>query len=390
MIFAIRGDVASDMGAQFHLTDAQLGAIWSPAFWAFTVSIFMTGALVDAVGLRALHVSSAVGYLIGLALVLAAPHPTGPVVSIFSETGPLLLYCGFFIMGLSQGVVEGVINPLVASIYPDEKTRKLNMLHAWWPGGLIIGGLLAVALTSWFHASWQIKLASIFVPAVAYLLLAMVTEYPPTERAASNITTAQMWREAGRPMFLILFACMWLTTAAEVGPNQWFPKIMGDLVPQMQGVLFLVYTAGLAFVLRFYFSGWAHDSPIRTMLICSAMTAVGLVWLGALKPGTSPLLALAPATLFGFGTTYFWPTMLGVTSEQIPRGGALLINLMGGAGYLAIAILVPLMGVWQDKYGAGAALQYVAVLPAILVVVFSGFLMYFKAQGGYKAQTLAG
>ena len=79
--------------------------------------------------------------------MLVAPHPTAPVASIFSETGTTLLYAGFFVMGLSQGLVEGVINPLVATIYSDQKTKRLNMLHAWWPGGQVIGGLLAVAMT---------------------------------------------------------------------------------------------------------------------------------------------------------------------------------------------------------------------------------------------------
>ena len=147
MVFAIRGDVAGPMSSAFQITNEQMGLIFSPAFWAFTISIFISGALVDVIGMRALHVLSAIGYFLGVGLVLVAPHPTAPVASIFSETGTTLLYAGFFVMGLSQGLVEGVINPLVATIYSDQKTKRLNMLHAWWPGGQVIGGLLAVAMT---------------------------------------------------------------------------------------------------------------------------------------------------------------------------------------------------------------------------------------------------
>ena len=161
MVFAIRGDVAGPMSSAFQITNEQMGLIFSPAFWAFTISIFISGALVDMVGMRALHVLSAIGYFIGVGLVLVAPHPTAPVASIFSETGTTLLYAGFFVMGLSQGLVEGVINPLVATIYSDQKTKRLNMLHAWWPGGQVIGGLLAVAMTQAFGASWQLKLVTI-------------------------------------------------------------------------------------------------------------------------------------------------------------------------------------------------------------------------------------
>src|SRR6476469_10521431 len=173
MVFAIRGDVAGPMSSAFHLTNEQLGLVFSPAFWAFAVAIFISGALVDLVGMRALHVLSAIGYFIGVGLVLVAPHPTAPVASIFSETGTTLLYAGFFVMGLSQGLVEGVINPLVATIYSGEKTKWLNRLHAWWPGGQIIGGLLAVAMTQIFNASWQLKLATILLPAAVYLVMAL-------------------------------------------------------------------------------------------------------------------------------------------------------------------------------------------------------------------------
>ncbi|HEX9368025.1 MAG TPA: MFS transporter [Vicinamibacterales bacterium] len=389
MVFAIRGDVAGPMSAAFRITNEQMGLIFSPAFWAFTIAIFISGALVDMVGMRALHILSAIGYFVGIGLVLLAPHPTAQVASIFDNTGTTLLYAGFLVMGLSQGLVEGVINPLVATIYSDQKTKRLNMLHAWWPGGMVIGGLLAVALTQAIDASWQLKLGTILVPAAIYLGMALTMAYPQTERVASNISTSAMWQEAAKPLFLLLFVCMWMTAAAELGPDQWFPIVMGALVPKLQGVLFLVYTAGLMFVLRTFGSGIAHKNPIGTLFVCSVLTGLGLYWLGSLQPGTSALVAFAAATLFGVGKSYFWPTMIGVTAEQFPRGGALLISLMGGAGMLSVAVALPLMGARIDKLGPAAALQMVAVLGAILAVIFGGLFLYFKARGGYRAIQLA-
>ena len=76
-----------------------------------------------------------------------------------------------------------MINPLVATIYSDQKTKRLNMLHAWWPGGQVIGGLLAVAMSA-FGASWQLKLVTILIPAAVYLFMAFALEYPQTERVA--------------------------------------------------------------------------------------------------------------------------------------------------------------------------------------------------------------
>jgi MFS family permease len=385
MVFAIRGDVETAMSATFQLTKGQMGTIWSPAFWAFTISIFISGALVDMVGLRSLHILSALGYFVGVGLVLLAPHPTAPVDAIFAHTGTTMLYAGFFVMGLSQGLVEGVINPLVATIYSDQKTKWLNRLHAWWPGGMVIGGLLAVAMTQGFNASWQLKLATILVPAAVYLAMAVSMSYPATERVASNVPASEMWAQTAKPLFLLLFICMWMTAAAELGPDQWFPTVMSALVPQLQGVLFLVYTAGLMFVLRTVGSGIAHKNPIGTLFVCSILTAIGLYWLGSLQPGTGALVAFAAATIFAVGKSYFWPTMIGVTAEQFPRGGALLISLIGGTGMLSVAVALPIMGARIDSLGPAAALRMVAVLGVILAFIFGGLFVYFKARGGYRA-----
>src|SRR5205085_2824641 len=271
-----------------------------------------------------------------------------------------------------------------ATVY-EEKTKWLNRLHAWWPGGLVIGGLLAVAMTSAFNASWQLKLVTILIPAAVCLVMAMTMPYPQTERVASNISTGEMWAQIAKPLFIILFISMWMTAAAELGPDQWFPTVMTALVPQLQGVLFLVYTAGLMFLLRTFGSGIAHKSPIGTLLVCSALTGVGLYWLGSLHPGASAIVAFTAATVFAVGKTYLWPTMLGVTAEQFPRGGALGISLMGGAGMLSVAVALPIMGAKMDALGPAAALQMMAVLGAILVVIFAAMWFWFKSRGGYAA-----
>ena len=389
MSFAIRGDVANDIAAAFHITNEQFGLVLSPAFWAFAVAIVAGGAIVDWIGMRALHVLSAVGYFVGVVLIVLAPRPDATVVSLFDHAGTLMLYAGFLVMGLSQGLVEAIINPLVVTIYSGEKIKKLAALHAWWPGGQIIGGLIAVFMTTTLQASWQWKLTTILVPAGIYLAMAMMNRYPQTERVASNVTGGEMWREALRPLFILFFFCNAMTSAAELGPSQWFPKVMGDLIPQMQGVLFLVYTAGLMFVLRTFFSDFAQKAPLGTLIVCSVLTFTGLYWLGSLQPGGSAFVAFLAATLFGVGTTYFVPTMLGMASEQLPRGGALLMSLMGGAGMLSVAFALPLMGARIDQAGGGAALQFMSWLGAVLAVVFVGLWLYFRSRGGYRVVRLS-
>ena len=135
MVFAIRGDVAGPMSAAFHITNEQMGMVFSPAFFAFTLAIFITGNLIDIVGMRVLHALSAIGFILGVALVTLAPHPDGPVASLFAHPGTAMLFIGFFLFGLSHGLVEGVINPLLATLYSSEKTKRIVACHAWWPAG---------------------------------------------------------------------------------------------------------------------------------------------------------------------------------------------------------------------------------------------------------------
>jgi hypothetical protein len=291
-------------------------------------------------------------------------------------------------MGLSQGLVECVINPLTVSIYPTEKTRRLVMLHAWWPGGQIVGGLLTVLMTSVAHAGWQTKLALIAVPAAVYLVMALSVAYPPTERVASNVSTAEMWRQIATPLFVLLFFCNGMAAAVELGPDQWFPKVMGDLIPQMQGVVFLIFTAGLMFLIRTFGSGISQRSPLGTLITCSVLSFIGLYWLGSLRPGDSAAVAFMAATIFGVGKTYFSPTLMGVLSEQLPRGGALVMSVMGSAGMLSAAIALPYMGAKIDRYGGGAALQMMSWLGAILAVAFTGLWLFYKSRGGYRVVRL--
>ena len=191
-----------------------------------------------------------------------------------------------------------------------------------------------------------------------------------------------MFREMFRPMFLLWFVCMWLTAATELGPAQWVSSVMSQ-VAHMQGVLILVYTSGIMFVLRFFAGPLAHRlSPLGLLTLCAILSGIGLF---ALSNANTPALAFAAATIFGVGVSYFWPTMLGVTSERFPRGGPLLMAIVGGAGMLSAAFILPIMGRWYDQYGAAAAFRYVAVLPVLLTFIFGGLYLYYRARGGYKA-----
>lgn len=383
MVFSIRGDILDALGRDFHLTKEQLGLLLSPAFWGFTVSIMIGGTLVDYFGMRNLLLLSASGYVVSVLTILFAPR---------SDAGFFVLYGAMLMLGLAQGLVEGVINPLCATLYPKDKTHRFNILHAWWPGGLIIGGLLAFAITKAMGLDqpvpaavatlgWRLKLSLILIPAITFAAMVVGQEFPKTERLAAGISNKVMARETLRPMFLLWFALMWLTASTELGPDQWIGSVITNLTG-MQGILVLIYTAGVVFLFRSFGAGMTHRmSPIGLLVLASIFSAVGLYGLGAAR---QPVMVFAAATIFGAGTSYFWPVMLGVTSEQFPKTGPLGLAIMGGTGQLATAFILPVMGRWYDTSGAQAAFQYVAVLPVVLTVVFSILFLRYRAMGGYK------
>jgi MFS family permease len=383
LVFAIRGDIEAPLREAFHLTAEQMGLIWGPAFFGFTASVFISAFVVDLVGMRRLYLLSGFGFLSSLVVILLAPHPNASSSSIFAHTGTTMLYVGFLMMGLSQGLVEGVVNPLVSSMYSDEKTTKLNALHAWWPAGMIIGGLAALGLTQ-VNAAWQVKLSVIAIPTLTYMALSWTQTFPPTERAASRIPAKEMMKESINPLFMLLFCFMWLTAITELGADQWFPSMMKQLTG-LDGIMFLVYTAGLVFIMRTTIGRLVHKSPFFALTGCSVLCAIGLWMLGSLHRGDSVILAIIAATFFGIGKSLFWPTMLGVTSERFPKGGPLCLGLTGGGGFLSIAIALPIIGRNLDQLGPNGAMKALATLPALLVIGFTAIYLLFRMRGGYKA-----
>lgn len=368
MVFSIRTAVMDDLGAHFHVDKELVGIFAGNAFLGFAAAIIVGGPLCDALGMRSLLTVAWLLHLSGVLLTIAAPTYG-------------VLRSATFIIGLGNGLVEGVINPLIATVYADEKTHRLNMLHAWWPGGLIVGGLSAYALTE-LGFGWKIKMGLILIPAMIYGGMAVGQRFPPTERAASGVSAPAMVREAVRPIFLLLAFCMVLTAITELGPNQWMESVLRKTA-HTPGILVLVYISGLMFLMRFFAGPVAQRiSPVALMLACSGLAGAGLF---ALSYAYNASTAFTAATIFGIGVSYFWPTMLAITSEQFPRGGALLLSLMGAIGNIAVDRALPVMGRIYDRFGAAQAFRFVTVAPAVLVCIFGALSAYYRTRGGYRA-----
>lgn len=368
MVFSVRAAILDDLGAQFQVNKQLVGIFAGKAFLGFAAAILIGGPLCDALGMRALLFVACFLHLAGVLLTIFAPSYG-------------VLESATFIVGLGNGLVEAVINPLIATVYAEVKTQKLNVLHAWWPGGLIIGGLAPYALTR-LGLGWRTKMATILIPAIIYGLMIVGQKFPPTERVASGVSAGEMFREAIRPMFLLSASCMVLTAATELAPNQWMESVLRNIA-HTPGILVLVYISGLMFVMRNFAGTIARRiSPIGLMLGCSALSGIGLF---ALSYAYNAFTAFAAATVFAAGVCYFWPTMLAITSERFPKGGALLLSVMGAIGNIAVYFALPLMGRIYDRYGAAQSFRHVTVAPVVLVFVFGVMFLYYKAHGGYRA-----
>ena len=406
MSFALRGGAAGVWATTFHLTNEQVGWVNSTAFWGFTVAMIFGGPLCDVIGLGRILGIAFVGHLIGIFLTIFAWNYGS-------------LYAGTLIFGIANGSVEAACNPLIAALYPNDKTTRLNQFHVWFPGGIVIGGVLA-DLFGRIGWGWQIQFASMLIPLVIYGFMFIGQKFPKTERVESGVSTGGMVSACFHPIFIIMVICMLMTAATEFGPEQWIPNILSNAgVP---GLLVLAWITGLMAVGRQFAGALVHRlHPIGMLLLSAALSAIGLY---ALSHSSGAML-FASATIFAFGVCFFWPTMLGFVNENYPNTGALGLAIMGGAGMLSSSYVVPLVGRWYDsgiaaRLGTGettaslsaatdpntvahwsqiqadaglAAMQRVAILPVILFVVFLLIYLLRKksppVRAGQPAQTTA-
>jgi MFS family permease len=372
MSFAIRGDIMGELELAFGLDKVQLGWISGAAFWGFGLSILFGGTLCDLLGMGRLLKLAAVGHIAGVLLTVFATDFT-------------MLFAATVVIGIANGFVEAGINPLIATLYRDDKTARLVKLHAWFPGGIVVGGVLAFAFTQ-FGLGWQAKMLLMLVPSAIYAAMFFAQGFPETERKAAGVSTGAMYRELRRPLFLVVFACMWLTAATELGPGQWVSNIFNEVMHStlQAGVLLLVWINGIMYALRQFGGGLAHRlSPVTLVAVTAPIAALGLWLFGR---ADTPVLAFAAAALLAVGTAFWWPTMLGLTSERFPRGGALALAVVGAAGAFSTALAGPVMGWINNTYGAANVLPVWAVLPVAIALIFGILHWVDRARGGYRIE----
>ena len=408
--FAVRANIAPNLQAEIYdkidlaNSAAMVGEALGITFTGFALTLLFGSALVDLVGMKRMLLLSALGYVAGsLGLLAATMMPVGPAVESV-VLGSLLL------TGLGWGAVEAASNPMIAALYPEEKTHRLNILHAWWPAGIVVGGLLGVAITA-VGIPWEVNMFVLLLPALVLAWMVASSAFPETERVAAGVSYGEMFAElVRRPLFWVFWACMFLTAAAELAPGQWVNIALSNIVG-MQGILLLVYVSALMFVMR-HFAGPIVEriSSVGLMFVSCLAAGIGLYLLSL---ADSPALAFAAATVWGIGVCYLWPTMLAIVSERFPRGGALAMGLMGFAGGMSIQFVLPQMGAIFDaakaeaaggagklaalspeameevvRYASVESFQSVAIVPILLLPVFGIIWLVDRRNGGHQPEVI--
>jgi MFS family permease len=471
----------------FGLDKVAVGELQGAGIWPFGVSIIIFSLFIDRIGYKVAMVFSFASYLIYIALAFTAYQTihgvTGDALVAAQKHGHQLLYWGSIILGLGNGSVEAYANPIVATMFNTDKAKWLNRLHAGWPGGLIVGGLCTIAFAS--NPDWRLTLGLILIPAFIFFFILVSLKFPKSEREQAGISYVTMLKELGmfgalvgfglvfaqlgqvfgwgsgvvwgltgavvvvfaavtksfgRLLLAFLIIIMMPQATTELGTNGWITALMEDPMKAAgyNSAWVLVYTSAIMLVLRFCAGPLIHKfSPPGLLLTCSALAALGITALShTAHAGTGTIFAAA--TIFGVGITFCWPTILGLTSEQCPKGGALTLNAMGGIGMLAVGILgAPFLGYMQESsttqqlratnpalyqqvavkndYLLGAyeaidpvksaaitdaksradlqaattagkfsALGKMAMFPVFTFACYLGLIAYFKSRGGYK------
>lgn len=485
------------LGADFNIDKGTIGALKGAGVWPFAISIILFSLIIDRIGYKVAMLFSFVCYVIYATMAFmaygAVQGVTGDALIAAQKSGYNLLYWGSVILGLGNGTVEAFINPVVATMFNKDKTKWLNILHAGWPGGLVFGGLCTIAMADIAkNGDWRIVLSLVLVPAIIYLIMLIGAKFPMNEREQAGVSYVQMLSEFGVfgafVAFALIFAQLeqvpelsslfswsayskWIYTAivagifgvvtksfgrgllafmiiimgplatTEIGTDGWISSLMEEPMKHAGANpgWVLVYTSAIMMVLRFFAGPIVHAlSPIGLLIGSAVLAIAGLTALSMTGSSGLTIIFLA-ATLYGIGKTFFWPTMLGITAEQSPKGGALTLNAISGIGMLAVGILgFPFIGSLQEdtttkmltekkpalvqqisvekKYVLGAykavdptkaaavtdqadkdaiaeatkagqftALGKMAMFPAFMLLCYIGMFLFFKARGGYKA-----
>jgi len=389
--FALRGGIFGAWASEYGFTASQLGAIGGAGFSGFCFGIIIGGVIVDKIGYGKLVAVALLGHILSAFVTFGASTP---------ENAYGFLYWGMFIFAFANGTLEAVANPLVATIFPKQRTHYLNILHASWPLGMVVGAVASYLLGSVMGLGWKGQLAFYLVPTIAYAVMFMGQTFPKSEAAEKGASFTEMFKDVGilgaavavylfslflgSPMIFdnqnigwavggvlliavglitrfsfgsillfVLFITHALVGAVELGTDSWIEAITGNLFTAEQGKMLFIWTSAIMFGLRFcahFIETKLGLSPIGILVVSALLAFGGLQLASGMDSFAVALVALG---IYALGKTFFWPTMLAVVGDRFPRSGAVAMSIMGGIGMLSAGLIGgPGLGYAKDRFTA--------------------------------------
>lgn len=392
--FGIRGGILANWGAEFGFNASQLGEIGGAGFTGFCFGIIIGGVIVDKIGYGKLVFAAFAFHVLSAFVTFAASSGQE------TQTAFNFLKWGTFIFAIANGTLEAVANPLVATLFPKNRTHYLNILHASWPAGMVVGGLIGWTMGDSF--SWKVQLALFLVPTAIYGFMFLGQSMPKSEASQKGLSFGEMYKDVGilgsivvcfvlylffgslgistmlagglaivllflsgyvskfsvgAWLIFVLFLTHALVGAVELGTDGWIQNITGNILTPGEGKILFVFTSLVMFALRFcadFIEKKLKLSPIGILLVCSILAIVGLNLVSGITTFMGAMLAL---TVYALGKTFFWPTMLAVVGDRFPRTGAVAMSIMGGIGMMSAGLIgSPGLGYAKDRF-SGEALQ---------------------------------
>ena len=434
--FAIRGGIFDNWAKEFGFTGAQLGAIGGMGFNGFCFGIIIGGVVVDKIGYGKLV---AVAFLLHIVSALVA---FGAMDGMSAQTAFLWLWTGTFLFAMANGTLEAVANPLVATLFPENRAHYLNILHASWPAGLVVGALIHMGLAG---QSWKIQLGCFLIPSAVYGFLFLGQKFPKSEASEKGLSLGEMLQDVGimgaaiiaffvflfckislgdllggftgntaffgsttwviisavvgvavfagfggaakwtlgAPLLIVLLITHTLVGAVELGTDGWIQNIEDAILAPGDGTKLFIFTSMLMFLLRFSAHFIEHTlglKPISILIVCAILGCIGLNLVSGVTSFNGALLAL---TVYAVGKTFFWPTMLAVASDRFPRCGAVAISIMGGLGMMSAGLVGSAgLGYAKDRF-SGEALEKAnpAIYKAYEAATPSQWLVFGEVHG---------
>jgi len=397
--FAIRGGILDNWREQFGFTASQVGQITGAGLTGFCFGIIIGGVIVDKIGYGKLVALALAGHILSALVTFSASS---------ADNAYQMLFWGSFIFAFANGTLEAVANPLVATVFPNNRTHYLNILHASWPAGMVLGSVVGWFLDDRLGIDWKWQLALYLIPTAIYALMFLGQTFPKSEAAAKGASFVDMFRDVGilgaavacyllalffgdilknfvpdnaaalgyaiggllllgvaamtkfsfgSIMLFILFVTHALVGAVELGTDSWIQNITGNLFSSEQGKALFIWTSAIMFGLRFcahFIETKLGLSPIGLLLASAILAFVGLRFASGMN--TFPV-ALAALGIYAVGKTFFWPTMLAVVGDRFPQTGAVAMSIMGGIGMLSAGLIGgPGLGYCKDRF-AGESLR---------------------------------